>query len=199
MIVNEFSSTVQHIVIYPTNGTLALLYLAWEHGAALVTLACLLWFLRAAPEGQRTWMAGAGGLAVVAALFAPAPVPVLLTAMTGVGAGAVALDRFQPDALRWRVVGVLALYAAGALGYLGYSRYLEGVDAAAWAEAIGGQEQAQNTLAQGRAFLNTLATWGLWLILPLGYLSLLAQGLLAHPPLGERPEETITRVRTRGN
>ena len=134
----------------------------------------------------------------MAALFAPAPVPVLLAGMTAVGVGAVALDRFQPDSLRWRVVGALALYAAGALGYLGYSRYLEGEDAAAWAEAIGGQEQAQSTLAQGRAFLNTLATWGLWLILPLGYLSLLAQGLLAHPPLGERPDQTIARVRTRG-
>jgi len=54
------------------------------------------------------------------------------------------------------------------------------------------------TLAQGRAFLNTLATWGLWLILPLGYLSLLAQGLLAHPPTGGRPERTIAQARTRG-
>ncbi|MBI3960485.1 MAG: hypothetical protein HY328_16870 [Chloroflexi bacterium] len=194
----EFTSFVQHIVLYTTNGALATLYIAWEHGTALVTLACFLWFLRGTPEGQRTWIAGAGGLAVVAALFAPPPVPVLLAGMAALGAGAVALDRFQPDALRWRVVGVLALYAAGALGYLGYSRYLAGVDAAAWAEAIGGQEQAQNTLAQGQAFLNTLATWGLWLILPLGYLSLLAQGLLAHPPLGERPAETIARVRTRG-
>jgi hypothetical protein len=49
-----------------------------------------------------------------------------------------------------------------------------------------------------RAFLDTLATWGLWLILPLGYLSLLAQGLLAHPPTGSRPETTIAQVRTRG-
>lgn len=193
----EFTSFVQHIVLYTTNGALATLYIAWEHATALITLTCFLWFLRGAPEGQRGWIAGAGGLAVVATLFAPAPVPVLLAGMAGIGAGAVALDRFQPDALRWRVVGVLALYAGGALGYLGYSRYLEGVDAAAWAEAIGGQEQAQSTLAQGRAFLNTLATWGLWLILPLGYLSLLAQGLLAHPPLGERPSETIARVRTR--
>jgi hypothetical protein len=65
-------------------------------------------------------------------------------------------------------------------------------------EAIGGQAKAQMTLAQGRAFLNTLATWGLWLILPLGYLSLLAQGLLAHPPVSGKPAETIAGVRTRG-
>ncbi|MGB5051303.1 MAG: hypothetical protein WBO46_20315, partial [Caldilineaceae bacterium] len=132
---NEFSSTVQNLLLYTANGTLATLYLAWEHATALVTLACFLWFLKGAPEGQRGWMVGAGGLAVIAAFFAPAPVPVLLAGMTGIGTGAVALDRFQPDALRWRVVGILALYAAGALGYLGYSRYLEGVDAAAWAEA----------------------------------------------------------------
>ena len=194
---NEFSSFVQHIAIYTANGMLASLYLAWEHIAALATLTCFFWFLKGAPEGQRGWVAGAGGLSVMAALFAPAPVPMLLAGMAVVGAGAVTLDRFQPDSLRWRVVGALALYAAGALGYLGYSRYLEGVDAAAWAQAIGGQEQAQSTLAQGRAFLNTLATWGLWLILPLGFLSLLAQGLLAHPPLGERPDQTIARVRTR--
>lgn len=194
---NEFSSFVQNLFLYTANGALASLYLAWEHITALATLTCILWFLKCAPEGQRGWFVGAGGLTVMAALFAPAPVPMLLAGMAGVGAGAVALDRFQPDALRWRVVGGVTLYAGAALAYLGYSRYLEGVDAAAWAEAIGGQEQAQSTLAQGRAFLNTLATWGLWLILPLGFLSLLAQGLLAHPPLGERPDQTIARVRTR--
>jgi hypothetical protein len=52
-------------------------------------------------------------------------------------------------------------------------------------------------LAQGRAFVETLAIWGLWLILPLGYFSLLAQVLLAHPPLSAKPDEIITAVRTR--
>jgi hypothetical protein len=46
--------------------------------------------------------------------------------------------------------------------------------------------------------LNPLATGGLWLILPLGYLSLLVQGLLAYSPTGGRPETTIAQVRTRG-
>ena len=67
-----------------------------------------------------------------------------------------------------------------------------------WAETIGGQGEAQATLAQRRAFLTTLATWGFWPILGLGYLSLLAQGLLAHPPVGGRPSDTIAQVRTRG-
>ena len=109
----------------------------------------------------------------------------------------------------WTVgAGTLALLAAflaptpapfllAALAHLGYQAYLAGVDAAAWAQAIGGQGEASAALAQGRAFVETLATWGLWLILPLGYFSLLAQVLLAHPPLSAKPDEIITAVRTR--
>ena len=136
-------------------------------------------------------------MVLLAAFFAPPPVPFLLAGMTLVGVGAVQMDRFSPEMLRWRVVGALALYAAAALAYLVYGWYLAGVDAAAWAAAIGDQDEAQMTLSQGRSFLNTLATWGLWLILPLGYLSLLVQGVLAHPPLATQPAETIATVRTR--
>ena len=148
--------------------------------------------------GQRPWVLGIGVLALLAALCAPAPAPVLLAAMALAGAVAVAFDRFNPDALRWRIVGGLALYAAASLAYLGYGGYLAGLDAAAWAEALGGQGEAALALAQGRAFVDTLATWGLWLILPLAYFSLLAQGLLVHPPLPATPEQVINAVRTRG-
>ena len=92
------------------------------------------------------------------------------------GSAAVAFDRFNPDGLRWRVAGGLALYAPAALAYLGYGSYLNTLDALAWAQALGGQGEAAAALAQGRAFVDTLATWGLWLILPLAYFSLLAQG-----------------------
>lgn len=196
---DQLTDYVQLILLYLTNGALALAYVLWENVTAILTAVGFLAFLWQAPVAQRAWMAGAGALAVLAAAFAPPPVPVLLAGMTLVGVGAVALDRFAPDALRWRVVGGLVLYATGSLAYLAYSHYLAGVDAAAWAEAIGGQAEAQATLAQGRAFLNTLATWGLWLILPLGYLSLLAQGLLAHPPTSSKPDETIAAVRTRNH
>jgi hypothetical protein len=194
---DSFIHFVQLLLLYLTNGALALSYGVWENLAALGVGAAFLGFGWRAPTVQRGPIAAAGGVAVLAAEIAPSPVPVLLTVMAGVGVLAVAYDRFNPDALRWRVVGGLTLYAA-ALAYLAYSYYLTGVDAAAWAEAIGGQAEAQMTLAQGRAFLNTLATWGLWLILPLGYLSLLAQGLLAHRPTDGRPEATIAQVRTRG-
>jgi len=193
------------------NGLLAILYTAWEHGAALMAAgafaALLFWTppgrqsaypVRDQLSGQRPGLLGIGVAVVLAAFLAPAPMPVLLAAMTIAGTIAVKLDRFNPDALRWRAAGGLALYALAALAYLGYGRYLDALDATAWAEAIGGQGEAAQALAQGRAFISTLATWGLWLILPLGYLSLLAQGVLVHPPLPATPEQVITAVRTRG-
>ena len=195
---DHFIDLLQLSLLYIANGTLALLYTTWTHGTAILAVAGIGLLARAAPTVQRGWMVGVGVLAGMAGLLAPPPVPALLAGMCLLGAGAVQLDRFQPDALRWRVVGGLALYAGAALGYLTYSRYLAGVDAAAWAAAIGGQAEAQATLAQGQAFLNTLATWGLWLILPLGFLSLLGQGLLVHPPIQHGPAATISAVRTRG-
>lgn len=193
----QTQQTLKTLALYEANGGLALLYVLWANGVALVAVVGCLPLLIDAPAVQRPWITGVTLLVMVAAFFSPAPVPILLAGMTLVGAGAVKLDRFNPDLLRWRAVGALAIYAAAALAYLAYGAYLAGIDAAAWAAAIGGQDEAQTTLSQGRAFLNTLATWGLWLILPLGYLSLLVQGVLAHPPLPARPADTITAVRTR--
>ena len=199
---NEFIQNVQSILktaaLYEVNGLLALVYVLWANGAGLVAVGACVILLVKAPESQRVWILSVSILVMLAAFVAPAPVPVLMAGMAMAGMVAVLLDQFSPDTLRWRVVGALALYAGAALGYMLYGRYLAGVDATAWAEAIGGQQEAQATLSQGRAFLNTLATWGLWLILPLGYLSLLVEGLLAHPPVGTRPAETISAVRTRG-
>ena len=210
-IITALGDALRTVATWELNGLLALLYTAWEHFAALVTagaFAAMLWWTppgrrsnrpgREAFTGQRPWVLGIGVLALLAALLAPAPAPVLLAAMTLAGSVAVAFDRFNPDALRWRVAGGLALYALAGLAYVGYGSYLSALDAAAWAEALGGQGEAALTLAQGRAFVDTLATWGLWLILPLAYFSLLAQGILVHPPLPATPEQVINAVRTRG-
>ncbi|HSN73613.1 MAG TPA: hypothetical protein VL334_00825 [Anaerolineae bacterium] len=211
-IIRAIGDALRTGAIWELNGCLALLYTAWAHLAALVVAgawAALLWWTppgqrRANPgpdqlSGQRPWLLGIAVVVILAAFLAQAPAPALLAAMTLSGLVAVTLDRFNPEALRWRIAGGLALYALAALAYLGYGAYLNSLDALAWAEALGGQGEAAATLAQGRAFISTLATWGLWLILPLAYFSLLAQGLLVHPPLtGGTPEHMITTVRTRG-
>ena len=196
---DTFLHTVQVILLYTANGGLILFYVAWAQIAAIITTAACAALAGRAPVEQRLWVGSIGTVAVVAALVATPPTPFLLAGMAVAGTVAVRLDRFNPDALGWRVSGGIALYAGAALVYLAYSRYLAGIDAGAWAQALGGQNEAQTALAQGQAFLNTLATWGLWLILPLAYLSLLAQGILIHPPIGQRPAQTITAVRTRGH
>ncbi len=210
-VLHAIGEALRSAALWEVNCWLALGYTAWAHVLALLAAAAyaaLLWLtppgrrhahaLRDQLSGQRPWLLAVGLLVVAAALVAPAPAPLLLAVMAGAGMLAVWADRFNPDGLRWRVAGGLALYAGAALAYLGYGAYLANLDALAWAEALGGQGEAAATLAQGRAFIGTLATWGLWLILPLAYFSLLAQGLLVHPPLGSTPEQVITAVRTRG-
>ncbi|MEM7134301.1 MAG: hypothetical protein AAF702_48975 [Chloroflexota bacterium] len=198
---NELIQTVQEtahtLIVYELNGLLVLLYVLWANVAGLLTAGACTILLLDTPADQRLWILVVTLVVILAAFVAPAPVPVLVAGMSIAGMVAVMLDKFSPDTLRWRAVSALGLYAGAALAYMLYGRYLEGVDATAWAEAIGGQQEAQATLSQGRSFLNTLATWGLWLILPLGYLSLLVQGMLAHPPVGSKPDETISAVRTR--
>ena len=184
-------------VVYEANGFLVTAYTFWEHLAAVLTLASVLYLLREAPKEQRPWIAGIGLLSFRAALLGSAPAPAITAAMALAGAVAVKLDRYNPDSFRWRAMGGLALYALATLGYLAYRRYLAGMEAEAWAAAIGGQGEAQRTLAQGKSFVETLANWGLWLILPLGYFSLLVQALLVHPPT-QAPEGVISTVRTRG-
>ena len=203
---NTLGAALRAAAIYELNGLLALLYGAWAGLAGLVAAAgclALLWWTppgrtRQPLSGQRPWLLGAGVVVILAVFLARPPASVLLAVMTVAGAVAVRFDRFNADGLRWRVVGGLVLYALAAFAYLAYGAYLNSLDAAAWAEALGGQGEAAATLAQGRAFIATLATWGLWLILPLGYFSLLVQGLLVHPPLPATPEQVLTAVRTRG-
>ena len=130
---SDFMQTVgtalRTALTWELNGLLALLYVAWEHVALLVTAGACGWLLWGLPEGrreggasQRPWLLGVGVLACLAAALAPAPVPILLAAMTVAGALAVRADRFNPDALRWRIVGGLALYAARGAGIPGLRR-----------------------------------------------------------------------------
>lgn len=143
--ITAIGDALRAALTWELNGLLVLLYVAWAHVALLVTAAACGWLLWGLPEGRREtgasqwpWLLGVGVLACLAAGLAPAPVPALLAVMAAAGSLAVRADRFNPDALRWRIVGGLALYAAAALAYLGYGGYLAGLDAAAWAEALGG-------------------------------------------------------------
>ncbi len=195
---SQVLQALQTLALYAANGALALLWVGAERVSLLIVLGAglILHRINAPQPHMQPWLFGMSLLAALAAGAADAPVPALLACMSVCGAVAVRLDRFNPDALRWRVAGGLTLYALASLAHLAYRHYLGFLDAEMWAARLGGQAEAGQALSQGRAFLDTLATWGLWLILPLGYLSLLVQGVLVHPPLAS-PVETLTAVRTR--
>jgi hypothetical protein len=95
--------------------------------------------------------------------------------MWWVGAVASWLTRFNRASLLWRAKTGLGLYALAAVGFALYGRYTSSLAPEAWAAMLGGQAEAREVLARGRAYANTLAIWGLWLVLPLGYFGLILQ------------------------
>ncbi len=184
-------------LIWPINGLMAVLYTIVEHALMLLVLPPLIWLALTTPAEHRPWVATASGLAIIAAFAVPAPIPLIITIMCWAGAIAVSLDRFNPTALRWRVNGGLALYALAAMGFAAYAAYTSRLDPNTWAGVVASGEAA-DVVAQGRSFLNVIAVWGLWIIMPLGYLALMLQGIFVHPPTPASPAELIHTVRARG-
>ncbi len=183
--------------LWVVNGLLAVVYMLLDHVLLLVLIPPAAWLVATGPPEHRPWVASAGALALLAGALVPPPVPLILAMMAWAGLGAVRLDRFSPKALRWRVSGGIALYALAALGFAGYAAYTSRLDPRAWSAVVAGGEAA-SVVEQGRAFLSTIAVWGLWVILPLGYLALLLQGVFVHPPTLATPAAMIHSVRGRG-
>ena len=215
---------VHRILIYEANGWLLLLYGLWRIWPLWAGLGAAVFMLimdravearanqTAAGVTGTTWMQSVGsyqavtwivfGLWMIAAFVAAPPVPLIGTVMWWVGAIASWFSSFERVSLLWRAKTGLALYALAALGFSLYARYTATLTPDAWAAMLGGQAEARAALARGRAYANTLAIWGLWLIIPLGYFSLIIQRLLVHPlPLTQARAEAndwVRAIRTRG-
>jgi hypothetical protein len=193
----DIPDTVVLVLIWIANGGLVVAFWLADHLLLLAAIPALYLLVAQARQEQRGYTLIAGGLALLASLLVPPPIPLIILAMAWAGVGAVKVDRFNPDSLRWRVVGGLALYAVAALAWTAYSAYVAGLSAEQWG-ALFAADEAAATIAQGRSFLNTISVWGLWIIVPLGYFSLLLQGIFVHAPLSASPEKLIQMVRARG-
>ncbi len=181
------------------NGLLVSLYLLADNLLVLLLIPPLGWLSmrtpvatapdrqETPPDPQRPWIMAAAGMAFLAGLLAPNPVPFLLVLMAWAGVLALALEKFNPLNLRWRISQGLALYALIALGSALLQLYLR---TAAFSGAAGA------ALSQGQSYITVIASIALWGY-PLGYLALLAQTLWAHPPVGS-PDQLIAAIRTRG-
>jgi len=171
-------------LLWLVNGVLALFWLVVEYRWAVALLPALGYMVLHAPKGQRPWTLGVALLALLAGIVAPFPVALLLLVMTLSGLVAVRLERLNPQNTHWTLVRGLGLYSLAGLGFAAYRALL--------LPAL-----TDPALQQGQAYLSALASIALYL-LPLGYLALLAQGLLVHPPLEGEADDLLYRFRSRG-
>jgi hypothetical protein len=83
--------------------------------------------------------------------------------------------------LLWYVKAGIAIYALAVVGsriYLGYTAHLTSEQ---WAALIGSSENAASVIASTRGNVTTILLWALWLVVPLGYFSMLVQQVFINP------------------
>jgi hypothetical protein len=191
--------------IYLANGMLVILYWLAAHAAALVSLACALMIIllpdaaiqaragyrpsrheEVAPNGATLHTAQImTGIVLIAWLIAQwdmaAPVPWIGAAMWATGLIAVLALSSQRFNLLWYVKAGIAMYALAVIGsriYLGYTSHLT---AEQWAALVGSSESAATLIASTRGNVTTILLWALWLVVPLGYFSMLVQQVFINP------------------
>jgi hypothetical protein len=184
-------------LIWILNGFLAVFYTVLDNILILLLFPPLIWLAVKAPVERRRWLALTGVLVVITALTVPAPIPLILAVMVWAGAITTYTNKFNPEALRWRVNYSLVIYALAAIGFTAYSAYASRLSLDTWASVVSSGE-ADSVILQGRSFLNRIAIWGLWIIMPIGYLVFLIQGAIIHPPTPKTPAQLIHTVRARG-
>jgi len=166
--------------LWVLNGFLATLYVLVGHAPGMLALLAAFAAAYTAPTEQRRHAVAAAALLGSAALASPPLLAVFAALMAGLGAVAARLERFNPFALSWRVVGGLGLYGMMLWGFALY-------------RALGGFPDPE----LGVSYLDAIVRIAVYAY-PLGFLALLAQALWVHPPLPANPEDLITTVRTRG-
>jgi hypothetical protein len=194
--------------VYLANGGLVILYWLGENSAALISILCaaLMVLLPDAEIQQRaafrplrgeraqdggtanpsprtaqimtilvlvTWLAAQWGMG--------APVPWIGAAMWIAGLLAVFALTLQRFNLLWYVKAGVAIYALSVIGSRIYLAYTAHLTPEQWAALIGSSESATAVIASTRGSVTTILLWALWLVVPLGYFSMLVQQIFINP------------------
>ena len=194
---DSFVQSIELFFVWSVNGALVAAFWLADHALPIATLPALTILLSHAPREQRSAGLAATLIGLIACLLVPQPIPVVILAMGWVGVAAVELDKFNPDTLRWRVIGGIAIYAIASIAWTVYTAYVSTISPQDWSGMIATGEAA-STIAQGKSFLQTISIWGLWIIVPLGFFTLLLKGFFVHPPVIAAPANMIHTVRTQG-
>lgn len=196
------------VPVYLANGVLVILYWLAAHMPALTSLLCALlmaWLpdaeiqQRAGFRPRRSERGSAGasgakmprtaqvmtGMALAAWIIAQwdmgAPVPWIGAAMWVAGLAAILALSAQRFNLLWYVKAGIAMYALAVIGSRIYLGYTAGLTPEQWAALIGSSESAAVVIANTRSNVTTILLWALWLIVPLGYFSMLVQQIFINP------------------
>lgn len=196
-VLQQMGFAIQQATIFEANGWLIILYTFMAQITIVITLIGLLLLSNQAPPEQRFWWLALLILGTLAAALATSPEKYLLTGMVLFGAISAHLERFSPETFRWRIFAGLILYAATVLGYDIYISFLNNAQATAWAQSLYNNGYQDPMLQQGISLINAMRVWGLWVFMPLGYVALLTQTLVAHPPSVQAPGQIIKTIRTR--
>jgi hypothetical protein len=216
-----------HLGIYALNGGLFSLYQLWWNLDKLVTLGAValvaLYFdpevqhkatftprrygRKGSATGQSSRVAQAMTVATALLWFAAAfatepPIPVIGTAMWLAMIAGLLIMPQEREAILWRCKSTILIYALAALGFRLYLWQVNALSPEDWARIVGSTGEAQAIIEQNRGMFATVASWFLWFLAPLGYLSLLVQRFTVNPMAMVSPlrsaAEVIRDIRTRG-
>jgi hypothetical protein len=215
--------------VYLANGVLVVLYWLWGNSAALVSLACALGMAllpdvevqqragfrpRRSEHGEAvnvnsqtprtaqvmTVLVLAGWLAAQWSMAAP--VPWIGAIMWVAGLAAVLALSSQRFNLLWYVKAGIAMYTLAVIGSRIYLAYTTQLSPEQWAALIGSTESAAAVIASTRSNITTILLWALWLVVPLGYFSMLVQQVFINPMSLVSPlagaQDMIRALRVRG-
>jgi len=194
--------------VYLANGGLVIVYWLADNSAALVSLLCAV-LIAMLPDAEIQQRAGfrprrndrsqsngsinrvpRSAQTMTVLVFTPwlvaqcdmgAPVPWIGSAMWVGGLLAVLALSAQRFNLLWYVKAGIAIYALAVIGSRIYLNYTAHLTPQQWAALIGSSESAASVIASTRGNVTTILLWALWLVVPLGYFSMLVQQVFINP------------------
>lgn len=221
---NDLGSLLLNLPIYLANGCLVVIYWLVANSSALLSIlcACLLAFgpdlviqhHAARPvRGNRQvtgstpvtaqvltglvlvlWIIGQWGMA--------APVPWIGAVMWLAGLVVVWILQAQQYNVLWFVKSGIAIYSLAVIASRVYLSYTAQLSAEEWAAVIGSSQSASAVIANTRGNMTTIVLWALWLVIPLGYFSMLFQQLFLNPMPLSNPlsgaQKALGNLRYRG-
>ena len=223
----QFKTFFLHLGIYALNGGLFTTYQLWWNLDKLIALAAVALIVlyfdpqvqykatftprrygregSATAKGSRVAQAMTVVTAVlwfIAAFMTEPPIPVIGAVMWLAMIVGLLIMPQEREAILWRCKSTILIYALTAIGFRLYLWQINALSPEDWARIVGSTGDAQEIIAQNRGMFTTVASWFLWFLAPLGYLSLLVQRFTVNPMAMVSPfrsaAQVIRDIRTRG-